>query len=360
MEILSFKNAARLLGVSIEDDGGPQRQEVFVNRFIPNFKAYANLDKSVYFPEFFRWMGETRELSAAPILNQLHEYTATGRWGLVTNNSTLQILGENISHHRIVRVRLWSGHLHGPSNSTQELFFEWCAQNEAGEPTERIAFARMKTTWVEILGHGLVKPAPFPEFYYDFMKNMVPRNDAPDALAPLAEPLKEMNSGDLVRQVPNGPRACIELCSRRYETHLYDSNLVGNIYFSNYAMWMAKTLDGYFQALSPELYRGIGELGTLKTLKCNIDHLREAMPYDTVVCKMFLRGLYKNSVDLYFEFYKELTGGQLEKLAFGNAHSFWIKKLNGQALSSPLPGVFANPLRRALGLDVQLEEPAYV
>lgn len=154
---LTFQQAGELLKVTIEDTGGPQGQEVFVNKFIPNFKIFASLDRTLYFPHFFSWMGETRELSASPVLHHISELTSTGKWGLVTNNASLEILGERMGEDNVLQVRLWAGDMHGPTGSTVELFFEWVSWGNEG-PLERIAFARMKTTWVEILGHGLVRP----------------------------------------------------------------------------------------------------------------------------------------------------------------------------------------------------------
>jgi enediyne polyketide synthase len=354
---LAFHEVGELLKVSIEETGGPQGQEVFVNKFIPNFKMFANLDRTLFFPHYFSWMGETRELAAAPILCKISDAVSTGKWGLVTNNATLEILGEKMGEDNVVQVRLWSGHAHGPANSTVELHFEWVSWDSQG-PTERLAFARMKTTWVEVLGHGQVRPVPLPDFYAEFIDEMSPRYEAPDRLSPLPEPLRNVAVGQPLFKAKNGPRARVFLADKAFETTLYDSNLVGNLYFSNYAMWMAKLREAYFFSLAPDLFRGFGEQGVLKCLRCNIDHLREGMPFDTIYVSMSLKNLFENGADLYFEFFKQDANSQKTKLAFGDHRAVWMtQKADGQWSPDPLPEPIGNALLQAATRAEQTMHP---
>lgn len=349
---ITFEQASDLLKLVADKTGGPQDQEVLINKFIPNFRMFANLDRSLYFPNFFSWMGEIRELSAAPVLRQIGDLATTGKWGLVTNNASLQILGETMGEDNIIEARIWTaGSLHGPANSTMEIVFEWVSWADGG-PIERIALGRMKTTWVEVLAHGLVRPEKFPPLLHDFMSSMEARNDAPDTLRSLPEPLRNVDMGEVLFQAKNGPRAQVFLTDKSYETSLYDSNLVGNLYFANYSMWMAKLREAYFFALAPNLYRGIGEQGTLKCLSCNIDHLREGMPFDTIYATMSLQTLYRTGADLYFEFFKKEPDGRTTKLAFGNHKAIWmVRDASGKSVPSAMPKSFADTLLAAANRD---------
>jgi enediyne polyketide synthase len=186
---------------------------------------------------------------------------------------------------------------------------------------------------------------PLPDFYADFIKKMAPRYEAPDTLSNLPEPLRNVDLGQTLMRAKNGPRAQLFLADKAFETTLYDSNLVGNLYFSNYAMWMAKLREAYFFSLAPELFRGSGEEGVLKCVRCNIDHLREGMPFDTIHVSMSLKALFDKGADLYFEFFKQEPNGQKIKLAFGDHRAVWMKQnAVGQSLPAPLPKSIRNAL----------------
>ena len=61
----------------------------------------------------------------------------------------------------------------------------------------------------------------------------------------------------------------------------------------------------------------------LRCTNCHIQHLREAMPGDIIVVKMYLQRCYEYCVDLQFNFYKSVDG-ELQKLATAShtAYSF--------------------------------------
>lgn len=344
---LSFDQAGDLLRVAIDYGGGPQGQDVIVNKFIPTFKIFAHGDDAVYFPHFFTWMGETRELSAAPILRRLRELTATGRWGLLTNNASLEIVGEQMSENHVLQVRLWSGDSYGPAGSTVDLYFDWTSWGAAG-PVERIAVARMKTTWVEILGEGLLRPSPFPKFYQDFIDAMAPRRPPPTNPPPLPEPFRQADRGPPLFTTGNAPRPSTLLAETFFETSLLDGTLVGNLYFSNYSCWLARLCEAYFFALAPTRWRAHGKTGALKCLSCHIEHLREGMPFDTIYVAMYLKALYRAGVDLYFEFFKHAPDGRKTKLAFGDYKAAWMRPDNaGKSTPTPLPEAFTKALLQA-------------
>lgn len=327
---------ADLLRIDAEPNG-PQTQAVFVHRFIPDFKTFSNLSRSIHFSHIFNWMGWAREMSSIPVLDRIRTLTESGKYGLVTNWASIEVLGDCRNKHRIVESRMWCGKMSGQMNSSAVLTFDWLSRGETGVE-ERIAVGRMGFTWVEIVGHGVVKPAPFPGYYQDFIENMVAKNDEPDVFSPAPEPYRNLQTGNEEFLAPAGPGSSVTLCSKFFETSLYDSNLVGNLYFGNYSVWMGKLRDEFFYSLAPGLYRGIGEFGELTCVKSRIQHLREAMPFDDIYVTMGMTGLSTNAVDLHFEFFKVDGNGQREKLAVATHNVIWtIAGENGDRVSAPLP-----------------------
>ncbi|UCF94755.1 MAG: SDR family NAD(P)-dependent oxidoreductase, partial [Desulfobacterales bacterium] len=103
---------------------GPQGQGMFVHRFPVTFKANAQLTRTVYFANYFFWLGEIREASLWPVLGRVARQFSTGKWGLVTNNLHMHILGETTARDQ-VEIRMWVAGNGGPANSTMDLTFDF-------------------------------------------------------------------------------------------------------------------------------------------------------------------------------------------------------------------------------------------
>ena len=139
-----YLKLSEILKIDAEPNG-PQGQSVFVNSFIPDFKTFSNLGRSVYFSHFFNWMGSARELSSVPVLDRIRELTETGKWGLVTNWASINVLGQVRNTDRIVQVRMWCGSISGKEESSVTLNFDWVSLGEDGIE-ERIATGKMGFT----------------------------------------------------------------------------------------------------------------------------------------------------------------------------------------------------------------------
>lgn len=342
-----YRSTARLLRIDAEPNG-PQDQSVFVHRFIPDFKTFANLNRSIYFAHFFNWMGLSREMSSIPVLDKIRELTETGRWGLVTNWSSIEVLGECRNRERIVEARMWCGKITGSKNSSATLNFDWVSRGP-DQIEERIAIGQMGFTWVEIMDHGIVRPAEFPEYYQDFIASMVAKNDKKDSYVPAPEPYRDLEKGSSLFVAPQGPSSSVPLAEKIYQTGLFDANLVGNLYFGNYSIWMGKLRDEFFQGIVPHLYRGIGEEGELTCVKARIQHLREAMPFDDIRVTMAVRAIHSQGLDLYFEFFKVNPHGAPEKLAIGEHSAIWAKDdASGKKVGVPLPSQIVEVLLGAV------------
>ncbi len=213
----------------------------------------------------------------------------------------------------------------------------------------RLARCEQQVTWVRILDHGVVEVAPYPDYYWDFARQMLPRYQAPNVAEPLPEPLAQLRraEGDEEKyQAPSGPIVSPLLHEQIIETSLDNSNIVGNIYFANYSAWQGQTRDRYFFNLIPEYFRGTGEKGELLCLECRVDHLREAMPFDRIVVTMALKALKTYSVVLYFEYFRLEPDGTRVKLAFGEHHAVWVVR---DSQGKPAPAPFPSKVQEAFG-----------
>ena len=326
-------------------EGGPQGQVIFVYRFPVTFMPAGQLSRHVYYSHYFFWAGEAREASAWPVLKGLSDQFSTGQWGGVTNFADLKILGEATTND-LIEVWMWASDNSGSQNSVLDLTYDFRKVLPNGG-YERLAWLTQQTTWVKILDHGVVKVAPYPEYYNAFIKEMLPQYDAPTLPEPMVEPLKtlyEYKDESIVYRSPAGPVVEPILFSQVIETSLEDANIVGNIYFANYYAWQGKVRDRYFYDLIPEYFQGTGEKGELICLNCRVDHLREAMPFDRIEVRMALKVLKESHATLYFEYFKVNPDAQPLKLATGKQEVVWVQR---NTRKNPLPQPFPAAVQAA-------------
>ncbi|MBW2737260.1 MAG: SDR family NAD(P)-dependent oxidoreductase [Deltaproteobacteria bacterium] len=332
--------------------GGPQGQDVFIQRFPVTFRPNAQLSRTLYFSNYFFWLGEVREAGVWPVLGKVAQQFPTSKCGMVTNYTKAQILGEATAGDQI-EVRLWFSGNHGPADSTMDVNFDFRKMLKNGD-YERLAWCKHQATWVKILDHGIVKPEPYPDYYREFvfMSGMLPRYDAPNLPDPLPEPLSgivKQIKGEKEAYISSGPIVRPVLSEQIIDTSLDNSNLVGNIYFANYYVWQGQIRDRYFFGLIPEYYRGTGRDGELLCLETRVNHLREAMPFDRIMVTMALRELKRQSAIFYFEYFLMDANNKRVKLAFGEQNAVWVKRdPDGKPVPAPFPAVVQEALHNAI------------
>ena len=305
---------------------GPQDQAVFAMRHPLSFKDSGNLGKGVYFSNYFMWMGKVRELPLKPVYRDLIPQFTSGQWGLVTNHSKIVYLDEATSHD-IMETKTWIGPNTFNNKASFPLCYEWHKITPDGQ-RHLVAIGEQSTSWVEITGHGRVELRPTPDYLNDFFirTKMLPQNG--NAYNPSINnhaPLSSLDWGQEIYVAPAGPQILPVLQEITYQTTLEDANLVGNVYFANYPIWQGRTRDQFFYQMVPQFYNGLWQTGELFCVESRVDHLREAMPFDQVLVRMSLKGLYTKGIELWFEYYRKDHREQLEKLATGIHKSIWVK-----------------------------------
>ena len=329
---------------------GPQGQMVFVQRRPLTFKPNAQLSRTIYFSNYISWMGEVREASVWPIMSSVREQLSTGKWGSVTNYSHIKIVGE-ASVDDMVETRMWASDNSGPEDSTMTLSYDFRKIGVTGD-IHRLAFCRLQTTWVEIVGQGIAKARPYPPYLKEFLDTMLPRYEAPDIPPKLSEPLKGLFSDtadELIYQAQEAPVVVPLLSENVYETSLSHANMVGNIYYATYYEWKGQTRDRFFYNLIPDYYHGVGEKGEMICIESRVDHLREAMPFDRILVRMALKTLRRFSMVLQFDFFRLNKDNSHSKLAYGMHRAAWVTRdSSGEPIATTWPETLIQVLKQKI------------
>ncbi len=310
--------------------GGFKGQPVYIQRQPVTFKENANRSRTMFFTHLAHGMGKIRELACWPVQDPMRIDLADGH-ALVTNHSRLDIVGE-VGWPEVLEVRYCVSAPYGRNNATIDSWYDWFKIAQDGA-RERVARSELSATWAKVTGHGLVEPAPYPGYFGAFLEQMgTPAGEGPDFKKVFEEPAREsLGKLDLGRELyrtPPGPKVRPILKEKIFETTLEESNMVGNIYFSNYYVWQGRVRDLFLFEHAPDVFRLFGSDVREEPvcLHSSVNHLREAMPFDHIGVTMALRALYECGADLYFEYFRVEPSGARVKLAYGEHRMAWLTR----------------------------------
>jgi enediyne polyketide synthase len=294
----------------------------FVHQFPTTFKDCKSFHGKTYFTNFPVWMGQLRELALSPISSNLMSDFRTNEFGMVTNTSSVKIYNEAEALDDVIG-QIWITDKSNFASSYIDLNFEWLKKEDDGSLT-KLAECNLSTTWVTIEGHGIVKQSPIPPYFLDFLHDHL--GTSSQAFNESVQPYLSLDDlGELKYESVAKPRPTLLLHKKIYQTGIFDGNSVGNLYYSNYYDWQAKTLEQFVYSLAPEVFTQQGKAGEFISLEAVVNHLQEAMPFEEIEVNMYLEKLHENGFKLYFEYYS-LSNGQKRKLAYGHNIILWAKR----------------------------------
>ena len=317
-----------------------EKEKVFVVRWPVSYKETANLSQSVYFSNFFTWMGKVRDLAIWPIREPLGEKLATGEWGMVTNHAQTQIIRE-AGLNDVIEVRFWVAKVSGPTNSTVDFHYDWLKVLPDGT-LEQIALSQLRMTWVHIPKEGTPEPKPLPDFLADCIRGF-------QVTSSPTQTFSETARGKELYKVPHNQIRGVVLKEQRFETTLEDTDAIGNINFAHYAILQGRVRDSFLHQLIPEFYRRTDNSGEFRCLNSKVEYLREAMPFEPIQVNPSLRAVYENSIHWEFEYFRLSTDGKQQKLAISQQESVWFARgKDGKFTPAPIPTAVRNTLIKAI------------
>ncbi len=321
----------------------PERE--FIAKWPVTFRDVANVGRGLFYTNFFKWQGQVRELAMSPIMKDVTDKFEDGAFGMVTNYSETKVLGEAMIGD-VIEVHFSLNKTAGREENTMDTVYDWRRRTPDGR-LERIAYSKMGISWVKVKGHGLVELAPWPDSFKKVIDALSRKGEAEQ----LPEPLRDLQMGPVLYEVPAGTIVGPILNEKKFETALEESNLVGNIYFSNYPVWQGKTRDYFLRdVMGREVLAAGYSGGELICLSSGSRHLREAMPFDTIEVVMSLRSVHVCGVKFQFDYYR-CEGNERFKLATGYQDAIWVRhedKLRN--VPSPLPETLKNFLLQKGGV----------
>lgn len=122
-----------------------------------------------------------------------------------------------------------------------------------------------------------------------------------------------------------------------------ETNLVGNVYYTNHLKWQGRCREMFLREFAPDLLDALqGDLA-LVTLSCSCEYLSELNAFDEVIVSMRLDEIVQNRISLLFD-YSKVTGDGAVVVARGRQQVACMKR-DGEGLK---PTEIPTSLREAL------------
>jgi enediyne biosynthesis thioesterase len=84
-----------------------------------------------------------------------------------------------------------------------------------------------------------------------------------------------------------------------------ETNLTGNVYFTNYFHWQGRAREHFLREFAPEILPQLESGLALVTLHCSCSFLDEVKAFDEVMVRMFLEEIQQNRITMRFEYWRD-------------------------------------------------------
>jgi enediyne core biosynthesis thioesterase len=133
----------------------------------------------------------------------------------------------------------------------------------------------------------------------------------------------------------HGPQGiAFEYC---FTTTFEETNLVGNIYFANYARWQGKCREMFLQEYCPDVIDQVHKGLALITLDLHLRYISQLFAFDKVIMRMSLGSMASSRMMMLFKYYKAIRGGEELVCEGSQAMACMRADAGGRMVAAPIP-----------------------
>jgi enediyne biosynthesis thioesterase len=139
----------------------------------------------------------------------------------------------------------------------------------------------------------------------------------------------------------SGPRA--RFFEYRHVVGFAETNLVGNVYFTNHLAWQGRCREMFLRQHAPDVVDELSRGLNLATASCSCEYFAELAAFDEIVVRMRLAEMVQNRLRLAFEYWRKRPAGE-ELVARGEQQIASMRREGDKLVPAPVP----QSLREAL------------
>ncbi len=123
-----------------------------------------------------------------------------------------------------------------------------------------------------------------------------------------------------------------------------ETNLVGNVYYTNYLRWQGRAREMFLREHAPDILAQLQAGLALVTTRVSCEFLAELSAFDEIVVRMRQGALIQNRVTMNFEYWRR-TGNDEELVARGEQQIACMRREGGRLVPTPFPEALHEALR---------------
>ena len=136
--------------------------------------------------------------------------------------------------------------------------------------------------------------------------------------------------------------------SRAYEyRHIVgfeETNLVGNVYYTNHLKWQGRVREMFLRDHAPSVLQQLSTGLALATLRCACDYFTELTAFDEIIIRMRLGEIAQNRITMLFEYWRQNRDGE-ELVARGEQQIACLQREGQQLTPIPVPAALRDALK---------------
>jgi len=123
----------------------------------------------------------------------------------------------------------------------------------------------------------------------------------------------------------------------RHVVSFEETNLVGNVYYTNHLGWQGRCRELFLREHAPDIIPQLSTGLSLATVRCSCEYFAELNAFDEVLVRMSLGALVQNRISLDFEYFRPAGNGQQELVARGQQEVACMKRDGTRLIPTPVP-----------------------
>jgi enediyne biosynthesis thioesterase len=155
---------------------------------------------------------------------------------------------------------------------------------------------------------------------------------------------KQMGFGAFVQSLSVQEKSLMLAFEYRHVVGFEETNLVGNVYYTNHIRWQGRCREMFLREHAPEVLAGLANGFALVTTKVSCEYLAELVAFDELIIRMRLGSLKQNRIDMLFEYWRSKADTE-ELVARGEQQVACMHRENERMVPMPVPEVLREALR---------------
>lgn len=136
------------------------------------------------------------------------------------------------------------------------------------------------------------------------------------------------------------------LFSYRHTVSFEETNVLGNVYYTEYLRWQGKCREQFLAEHTPELVERLGRDLQLATTHCECDYFDELNAFDEVDIRMRLESLTRSRIQMGFEYVRVNDGQDDDVVARGAQEIAVLSIEDGELVPTEIPEALSEALKR--------------